>query len=286
MSSEVKHNTASHNVNLSPGGGFGVSYGELTVVDSDISYNSVQGPSAHGGGIIVAFSNVTILGSTLSHNTVMDTGGPFQLGGAAIATSDGVLTIANSTLGENSSTGNTLGGALLIGNFFGASPSIVNMINSTISANYADNAAGALSAQDFGTGQPVAVSFVNSIIADNQAPDGTNCVAQGGATITSLGHNIEDLNSCNFNQAGDLVNTDPLLGPLQDNGGPTPTFALLSGSPAIDKGDDTICAAPPVNGVDQRGMVRPFGPACDIGSFELEYVDIDYLVYLPVVLKP
>jgi hypothetical protein len=82
------------------------------------------------------------------------------------------------------------------------------------------------------------------------------------------------------------VNTNPLLGSLQDNGGSTWTHALMEGSPAINAANNGACAAPPVNGVDQRGVTRPYGPVCDIGSFELEYVDIDYLVYMPVVLKP
>jgi len=65
-----------------------------------------------------------------------------------------------------------------------------------------------------------------------------------------------------------MGNTDPLLGTLEDNGGPTQTHALLGGSPAIDMGDDVICAAAPVDGIDQRGVARPYGAACDIGAFE------------------
>ncbi|HET6446032.1 MAG TPA: DUF11 domain-containing protein, partial [candidate division Zixibacteria bacterium] len=66
----------------------------------------------------------------------------------------------------------------------------------------------------------------------------------------------------------DIVNADPLLGPLQDNGGETETHALLDDSPAIDAGSDATCAAPPVDGEDQRGVARPIGPHCDIGAFE------------------
>jgi len=64
------------------------------------------------------------------------------------------------------------------------------------------------------------------------------------------------------------VNTAPLLGPLADNGGPTWTHALLAGSPAIDAADDAACVAPPINGVDQRGVARPQGVGCDVGAFE------------------
>ncbi len=80
--------------------------------------------------------------------------------------------------------------------------------------------------------------------------------------MSSAGHNLESRNQCKFVAAGDRVDTDPRLGPLADNGGPTLTLALLTGSPAIDAGLD--CPA-----VDQRGVARPQGPGCDIGAFEL-----------------
>ena len=68
---------------------------------------------------------------------------------------------------------------------------------------------------------------------------------------------------------------DPLLGPLADNGGPTPTFALLLGSPAINAVDAATCADPAtVNNLDQRGVTRPQGIACDIGAFELEITNL------------
>ncbi|MEP6896755.1 MAG: choice-of-anchor Q domain-containing protein, partial [Chloroflexota bacterium] len=63
--------------------------------------------------------------------------------------------------------------------------------------------------------------------------------------------------------SSDLVVWDALIGPLVDNGGPTLTHALLPGSPAIDAGDDAACSA-----VDQRGIARPQGAHCDIGSYE------------------
>jgi len=68
-----------------------------------------------------------------------------------------------------------------------------------------------------------------------------------------------------------ITSTAP-LGPLANNGGPTFTHALLAGNPAIDAGDAATCTAAPVNGLDQRGITRPQGPGCDIGSFEREVV--------------
>jgi hypothetical protein len=90
--------------------------------------------------------------------------------------------------------------------------------------------------------------------------------------FVSNGHNIESPNdTCGFDQLTDQVNvtTEALaLGPLADNGGPTETKALLSGSVAID------VIPPEMREVDedQRGVTRPQGPACDVGAFELEVV--------------
>jgi hypothetical protein len=70
--------------------------------------------------------------------------------------------------------------------------------------------------------------------------------------------------SCNP-AASDQVIGDALIGALGDNGGPTPTHALLSGSPAIDTAAGGACPA-----TDQRGVTRPQGPRCDVGAFEVQ----------------
>ena len=84
--------------------------------------------------------------------------------------------------------------------------------------------------------------------------------SSGGSTVASLGGNLEfpaDA-SCPFE-----ARADPRLGPLADNGGPTETRALLTGSPARDRGSDAGCPA-----TDQRGVARPQGSRCDIGAYE------------------
>ncbi len=94
-----------------------------------------------------------------------------------------------------------------------------------------------------------------------------NCAFNQPAAITSLGYNLEDANDCGFGQAGDLTRSDPRLGALGDNGGPTATMALPATSPAVDAADPRCDAA-----TDQRGITRPQGPRCDIGAYELQGV--------------
>ena len=89
---------------------------------------------------------------------------------------------------------------------------------------------------------------------------GANCLSP----INSLGYNLTDDITCGFTQPGDLVVADAMLGPLQDNGGPTETHDLLPGSPAIDAG--SVNCPPP--DTDQRGVARPQGTDCDIGAVE------------------
>jgi hypothetical protein len=108
--------------------------------------------------------------------------------------------------------------------------------------------------------------------------------------VTDGGHNIDDGTTCGFTGTGctstsgsSFCNTTPVLDPsgLQNNGGPTQTIALCTGpgapsagctgaSPAINAGDESVCSAPPLNNLDQRGYVRPGAGAanCSIGAYE------------------
>lgn len=102
----------------------------------------------------------------------------------------------------------------------------------------------------------------NTIVAMNQSVDG-NCSSSEFAAVVSQGHNLDSDDTCRLTATDDITVTGPLLGPLRDNGGDTLTHALLTGSPAIDKGDDGSCPA-----TDQRGLPRTQGAACDIGAYE------------------
>ena len=107
-----------------------------------------------------------------------------------------------------------------------------------------------------------------SVLAAATLIEGT-CTEEDEVTLTSSGHNIESPgNTCGFDQGTDQVVPDPMLGPLQDNGGPTWTHALLPGSPAINQIPKAACEVE----TDQRGEPRPEtgGTMCDVGAFEVQ----------------
>jgi hypothetical protein len=108
----------------------------------------------------------------------------------------------------------------------------------------------------------------NTLLAGNSAPTGPDC----SGSLYSYGYNlIQDTTGCSItgDETGNIYGEDPLLGPLQDNGGATFTHALLPDSPAIDAADFTDPFGNPVT-EDQRGVARPQGPANDIGAYEAE----------------
>ena len=240
------------------GGGI-LNSGTLTLNNGTVSGNTATG---RGGGIAGPNGTLTLNNSTVSGNTVNDSGGGINL-------LFGMVTLNNSTVSGN--TAGDGGGIVNTG--------LLNLTNSTVSGNTAsqggggiNHALGTLDLNNNGGGINIGggtVSFKNTIIAGNNA---TNAGPDCFGTLTSQGYNLIGNNSgCTFSLAtGDLVGTpgtpvDPLLGPLQDNGGSTFTHALLAGSPAINSGDDTAAPA-----TDQRGVARPQGAASDIGAYEFE----------------
>lgn len=218
--------------NTADSGGGGISnFGQLVINNSAISGNN--GGDGEGGGVENR-ADLTINNSTFYNNyAIRDGGGLWN--GYSIAN----ISITNSTFSANR-TGDDGGG------IFTNSP--MTLLNVTVVNNQASDRGG-------GIGGSATVG--NSIFANNLP---TNC--QNHAT--TQGHNLESANTCGFNGTGDIINTAPLLGPLQDNGGDTDTHALLNGSPAIDAGNTASCP-----GTDQRGVPRPQSAACDIGSYEV-----------------
>jgi hypothetical protein len=243
------------------GGGIFNLNGTLTVNNCMISGN---GAGFSGGGIANSASSaaatVTITNSTINENsaTANDGGGILnEAAGTALSTAS--LTVSNSTLSGNSVTGN--GGA--ISNTADASP---NVARATISnSTFSDNSATGMGGGIFN--QAVAQFQIGDTVL-NAGSSGVNIFNSG--TATSFGYNLSsDDGGGVLTGTGDLINTDPMLGPLQNNGGPTFTHALLPGSPAIDAGDPSF--APPPN-FDQRGpgFDRVVNGRIDIGSFEVQ----------------
>ena len=228
------------------GGGI-ANYGTLTVTNSTLSDNGAYGyrDMIGSGGGIDNHGLLSISNSALLNNST-------EISGGAISNA-GTMTITNSTLSGNSAD---WGGGIWNAN-------TVNISYSTLSGNSAEIEGGGIENSPEYSGS---VTVNNSIIGLNLLGD--NC---GGALITDMGNNIEDADSCGFDPTkSSQPNTDPLLGPLQGNGGPTFTHALLQGSPAIDTSD--LVGYP---FTDQRGILRPKDgnsdgiAICDIGAFEM-----------------
>ena len=142
---------------------------------------------------------------------------------------------------------------------------MVTVSNSTLSGNSATGNGGGIYNARYGSSATLELG--NTIL--NAGSSGENIFNDGG-TVTSHGYNLSSDNGGGYLMAtGDQINTDPLLGPLQDNGGPTFTHALSSGSPAINAGDPSF-TQPPF--YDQRGpgFDRVVNGRIDIGSFEVQ----------------
>src|SRR5262249_50086939 len=173
--------------------------------------------------------------------------------GAGIYNSeDSILTIGNSTFSGN--VASLTGGAIF-------NLATLQLANNTLSDNSATFLAGGI--LNFG---PLQIG--NTIL--NAGASGVNLYINGGGTVASLGYNISSDDAGGFlTGPGDQINTDPLLGPLQDNGGPTFTHELLPGSPAINAGNPSF-TPPPF--FDQRGpgFDRVRTGRIDTGSFEVQ----------------
>ncbi len=268
----------SHGSVLSEDGGAGIlNHGNLILQGSVISENGIDCSTcdAKGGGIFNSGS-LTVVSSTINNNSA-DTIDGDSYGGAIYNT--GLLSVYSSTISGNCACWYGHGGAVFNAGGFMA------IINSTIHANYTDIEGGAIdgsggadtvishstiAANKYGTsginvGLPHFVYMRNTIVAGNTKSD-----IKGA--LTSSGYNVVGNTTSGSGFAStDILNIDPLLGPLADNGGPTLTMALLPGSPAIDAGDNTDAPE-----WDQRGpgFPRIVNGTIDIGAFEVQATPI------------
>ena len=303
----ISNSTISDNsVPSDSGGGIFNYFGStLTLINNTISGNSAR----YGGGI---FNGGTL---TISNNIITGNSGG-DLGGAGISNGGGTLTISNSTISDNSTLGGSGGGIwntgkLMISNTtisgnsainFGFGGGVLNggtatISNSTIAGNLASLGGGGIinggtltinnstiydnsTTYDYGGGienQGTMLNLNSSIVANNTAPPGGPDIF--GAVTTGDYNLIKNISGISGSLPGthNLTGVDPRLGPLQNNGGPTPTKALLAGSPAIDQGKNFTAATNDQRGV---GFVRTFddpavmnaggGDGTDIGAFEVQ----------------
>src|SRR5947207_8808034 len=251
----VANSTITGNGASDAGGGMFLLGGNTTVTDSTISDNSA---TLSGGGIENTQIATTVSNSTISGNSSDFGGGISNETGLGPST----VTISNSTISGNSATGN--GGGIGNRSSVVGAP-LVTVSNSTLSGNSATGNGGGIYNAQAGTSATIELS--NTIL--NRGSLGENIFNDGG-TVTSHGYNLSsDDGGGVLTGPGDQINTDPMLGPLQDNGGPTFTHALLPGSPAIDAGNPSF-TPPPV--FDQRGpnFDRVVNGRIDIGSFEVQ----------------
>jgi hypothetical protein len=219
----------------SHGGGIDSEGGDLIIINSTIAQNSASGSSSHGGGIQISNSELHMINSTLTNNSA-DTGG-------GIAVQGGNATVSNSTIAMNSADLGS-GGVDNDATSFTLSASIV-----------AGNVGGIQKVADDWGGK--AASSASSY----------NLMGAAGSSGLTDGNN--------HNLVGTKASPiDPHLADLADNGGPTRTMALLTGSPALDAGGTTLPVDPltlnPLT-TDQRGtgFSRFSGAAIDIGAFEV-----------------
>ncbi|HEV3341571.1 MAG TPA: choice-of-anchor Q domain-containing protein [Pirellulales bacterium] len=221
-----------------------------------ISKSELNGGSALRGGAIANEPNasLSIDSSTLDGNTAMGEGG-------AIVNISGSMNISNTTISGN--TAHRGGG---IGD---SNPTSIALINDTIAGNTATLDGGGIVSANVGN----IFGLKNTLVAGNQAR--SNPDVEG--TFLSQGHNLignvgtaSGFNTASGDQLGSSsVPINPQLGPLQNNGGPTPTMLPAANSPAVDAGDNN--GAP---NVDQRGIRRPLGGTVDIGSVEAAFLTV------------
>ncbi len=230
----------------------------------DAPVNGGAGGDAHGGAIFARNGALTIINSTFSANSAQAGNasngyGYFQTAtsggnggnglGGAVASENQSLIITNSTLFNNTTLAGTKG--LGDGTAYSLNGNIV------IVPPGPDGAAG--NAQGGGVSIIGSGTINNTIVAGSIGGD----IAQSGGTLSGGFNLIQD-------GSGGLANTikaNPLLGPLTNNGGPTATFALLPGSPAINAGSNALIPAGVTT--DARGLPRTYNTTIDIGAVEI-----------------
>lgn len=274
----VRDNEATDEAGAEGGGIY--SEGPLTLRESVVSGNVARATGNSGGltkalaGGIAAIGPLTIEASTISDNVAEANGD----GTAVTAQGGGVLAGAQAAISRSTVSGNSVDAS-------GAAPQLraqgggIQTYNATLTA--VTLARNASTSGGLALGANIHSLFsttVRSTLIAEPLGEAANCsggLAPGSEEFTSGGYNLDEDDSCELEDSSDLVGVAAGLDPiLEDNGGPTPTHALLEGSVAIDRGNSFGVA------VDQRGLPRPSdfpaisdkegGDGSDIGAFELQ----------------
>jgi hypothetical protein len=256
------------------GGGLYVNGAMLTLANSILSTNTARGGNG-GSGADVSFPT-----------GAAGAGGPGQGGGLYVG--GGMVTLTNSTLSTNTVRGGDGGnggngggfrggnggnGAAGLGGGIYVSGGTFTVTNGTVAFNSAEASVGGAGGTGTPPGNPgtggtgqgggvrsagATVNALNTLFSNNAAANAPDF----SGPVASLGYNLfGDSSGGSGYTATDLLDVDPLLGPLQDNGGPSKTHALLAGSPALKAGDPAQLGV-----ADQRGVVRTGG--VNIGAYQ------------------
>lgn len=252
----VYSSTLTHNFADDDGGAIRHN-GTMTIVntlisDNDSGYSDPGNTDTDiGGGVYVLGGTAVISGTTIARNSARNEGG-------GIVQTGGDVVLVNSTVSLNEAEG--YGGGL-----YGGGSSTMTVTHGTIAGNNSGTMGGGVVVSDTNT-----ILLANTIVAGNTNAGSTPSDCAGSGTLTSQGYNLVGTGSSCPTVATDItanpatVFSTVLEPTLDDNGGATPTHALIFGGPAIDVVPPAQC---PVD-TDQRGVTRPVGPACDVGAFE------------------
>lgn len=259
------------------GGGLANYRGKLHIKHSTFTSNHA---GERGGGVI-SFTvqgypvNLTLDTSTIENNNAKWGGGAYLSGSSGSSLYQIASNVNNSTFANNRAVGDSgYGGGLY-------ATGKIKIGNTTFAANGADKYGGGIYNSARLTLLNVTLSknvaqqggalfqnnkrarLINTILA-NSGPTG-NCAISTGK-IENSGHNLATDATCRIPLTAKIrINKNG----LQDNGGSTKTIALRPRSPAVDGGDDAVCAGGIIKSRDQRGVTRPQGAHCDIGAYEL-----------------
>lgn len=227
------------------GGGLAIDSTSTSLVTN----NLFIGNSSGRGGGVNASGNLTLEGNTFINNTSAAFGGGLRLNPGQLVSNTTVVATNNTFRGNSAD----FGGAI-------STNKDVTLNNNTLTDNSATTSGGGIHVI---TGT---LTVNNTIIANSTS--GGDCQVDASSGRVNASHTLIEAtgaDACNLVDGADdnQIGVDPDLAALADNGGATETHALNGGSPAINAGDNGSCAD-----TDQRGVTRPLGSSCDIGSFE------------------